>query len=205
MKLYFIPFACSLATRIAVIEAGLDAEFIQVAPDAMLADGRPFRAISPMGYVPALEVGTGLALTEGPAVLSYISDLAAEGVLAPPLVSDERYRMAMWLNFIATELHKAVFTPLMTKSAGEAERAAARARAPRPFGVLDGHLAEGRPFLIKTFSVADAYLLAVLNWCEHAGVPICDWPNVATWRASMRERPSVAQAMAEEMPLLKAA
>ena len=205
MKLYFIPFACSLATRIAVIEAGLDAQFIQVAPDAMLADGRPFRAISPMGYVPALEVGTGLALTEGPAVLSYIADLAAEGVLAPSLVSDERYRMAMWLNFIATELHKAVFTPLMSKSAGEAERTAARARAPRSLGVLDTHLAEGRPFLIKTFSVADAYLLAVLNWCEHAGVPIRDWPNVAAWRASMRERPSVARAMAEEMPLLKAA
>jgi len=205
MKLYFIPFACSLATRIAVIEAGLDAQFIQVAPDAMLADGRPFRAISPMGYVPALEVGTGLALTEGPAVLSYIADLAAEGVLAPSLVSDERYRMAMWLNFIATELHKAVFTPLMSKSAGEAERTAARARAPRSLGVLDTHLAEGRPFLIKTFSVADAYLFAVLNWCEHAGVPIRDWPNVAAWRASMRERPSVARAMAEEMPLLKAA
>jgi glutathione S-transferase len=65
MKLYFIPFACSLATRIAVIEAGLDAEFVQVTPDATLAGGRPFRAISPMGYVPALEIGTGLALTEG--------------------------------------------------------------------------------------------------------------------------------------------
>lgn len=205
MKLYFIPFACSLATRIAVIEAGLDAEFVQVTPDATLAGGRPFRAISPMGYVPALEIGTGLALTEGSAVLTYIADLAADGVLAPPLVSDERYRMAMWLNFVATELHKAVFAPLMGKSAAEAERAAARTRAARPFAVLDAHLAGGRPFLIETFSVADAYLLAVLNWCEHAGVPIGDWPNVKAWRTAMRERPSVAQAMAEEMPLLKAA
>ena len=49
MKLYFVPFACSLATRIAIVEAELDAEFIQVMPDAILPDGRPFTAISPMG------------------------------------------------------------------------------------------------------------------------------------------------------------
>ncbi|UIJ45406.1 glutathione binding-like protein [Sphingomonas cannabina] len=205
MKLYFIPFACSLATRIAVIEAELDADFVQVTPDAVLADGRPFRTVSPMGYVPALETEAGVTLTEGAAVLSYIADLAAEGVLAPPLVSDERYRMTMWLNFVATELHKSVFAPLMGRAAGPEERAAAKARAARPFAVLEAHFTEGRPFLVDTFSVADAYLLAVLNWCEHAGVPIDEWQAVKAWRGAMRRRPSVAQAMAEEMPLLKAA
>ena len=39
MKLYFIPFACSLATRIAINEAELDADFIQVVPDGTLPDG----------------------------------------------------------------------------------------------------------------------------------------------------------------------
>lgn len=205
VKLYFIPFACSLATRIAVIEAELDADFVQVTPDAVLADGRPFRALSPMGYVPALETEAGFKLSEGPAVLSYIADLAAEGVLAPPLVSDERYRMVAWLNFIATELHKAVFAPLMGRAAGPEERAAAKARAAKPFTVLEAHLAAGRPFLVETFSVADAYLLAVLNWCEHAGVAIEAWPAVKAWRSATRRRPSVAQAMTEEMPLLEAA
>ena len=204
MKLYFIPFACSLATRIAIEEAELDADFVQVTPDAVLADGRPFRAVSPMGYVPALETEAGLVLTEGPAVLSYIADLAAEGVLAPPLVSDDRYQMVKWLNFVATEIHKSVFAPLMGKAAGPEEREAAKARAAKPFGVLSRHL-EGREFLVGEFSVADAYLLAVLNWCEYAGLSLADWPVLAAWRAATRARPSVARAMATEMPLRQAA
>ena len=122
MKLYFIPFACSLATRIAIEEAELDADFVQVLPGGRLPDGRALTAISPMGYVPAMETAGGLALSEGPAVLTYIADLAAEGVLAPPPYTEERYQMMRWLNFISTELHKSVFAPLMSKSAPEGAR-----------------------------------------------------------------------------------
>ena len=83
MKLYFTPFACSLASRIAVEEAGLDADYVQVLPGRKLPDGGDFLDISPMGYVPALETKSGITLTEGPAVLQYIADNAEEGVLAP--------------------------------------------------------------------------------------------------------------------------
>ena len=187
MKLYFRPFACSLAARIALEEAGLDAEFVQVPADGRLPDGRDFSAISPMGYVPAIETGTGFTLTEGPAVLTYIAELAPEGALSFTGFSDAHYRMLAWLNFVSTELHKSVFTPLLGKSAGEAERAAARGRAAKPFGVLERQL-EGREFLQDRFTVADAYLLAVLNWCEHAGVAIADWPVLLGWRTAMRAR-----------------
>ncbi len=211
VKLYFIPFACSLAARIAIEEAELDAEFIQTKPGAILADGRPFSVISPMGYVPAIESRDGMTLTEGPAVLSYIADLAAEGVLAPPPYTPERYRMTGWLNFVSTELHKAVFHPLLaryspgeTNAARDGAREYARALAPGAFRYLSDHL-EGREFLLDQFSVADAYLLAVLNWCETAGLAIADWPALMQWRTKMRMRPSVQRAMAAELPLLKAA
>jgi glutathione S-transferase len=204
MKLYFIPFACSLAARIALIEAELDSDFISVTPGGDLPDGRPFTAVSPMGYVPALETRAGLALSEGPAVLTYIADLAAEGVLAPPPYSDERYQMMRWLNFVSTERHKAVFAPLMTTRSSEGARDWARSLAEKRFALLSDHL-DGQDYLVGSFSVADAYLLAVLNWCEHAGVAIGDWPVLAAWRAKTRARPSVAQAMREEMPLRDAA
>ncbi|WBY07180.1 hypothetical protein PIB19_17480 [Sphingomonas sp. 7/4-4] len=45
----------------------------------------------------------------------------------------------------------------------------------------------------------------MLNWCEHSGVPIADWPVLLDYRTRLRARPSVARAMAEEWPLLKAA
>lgn len=204
MKLYFRPFACSLAARIALIEAELEAEFVAVPSDGHLPDGRHYSALSPMGYVPALETGDGFVLTEGPAVLTYIAELAPEGALSFTGFSNAHYRMLAWLNFVGTELHKSVFTPLLGKAAGPEERAAALARAAKPFGVLARHL-EGRAFLDDRFTVADAYLLTVLNWCETAGVTIADWPELLAYRTRLRTRPSVAQAMAEEWPLLKAA
>jgi glutathione S-transferase len=203
MKLYFIPFACSLATRIAINEAELDAEFIQVTPGANLPDGRPFSAISPMGYVPAMEAGS-VTLTEGPAVLTYIADLAAEGVLAPPPYTRERYELTKWLNFISTEIHKGVFAPLMSKHATEGARDWSRQLVEKRFDILDAHLT-GRRYLLDGFSVADAYLLAVLNWTEYAGLSLEDWPAIHVWRDVMRARPSVAAAMRTEMPLRQAA
>ena len=204
MKLYFIPFACSLATRIAIEEAELDAEFEQVTRGGTLADGRAFATVSPMGYVPALEMRDGTTLTEGPAVLEYLADLAAEDVLAPAPYTSQRYAMRAWLNFISTELHKAVFHPLMVKDANDGARAYALTQAQAPFDRLAAHLAD-REFLLDRFSVADAYLLAVLNWCGVAGVPIERWPRLVAWRDALRRRPSVARASAAEMPLLKAA
>ncbi|APR51798.1 glutathione transferase GstA [Sphingomonas koreensis] len=204
MKLYFTPFACSLASRIAIEEAGLDADFVLVSPGHTLPDGGDFRDVSPMGYVPALQTRSGITLTEGPAVLQYIADNAEDGVLAPAMFSEERYRMQMWLNFVSTEVHKAVFAVLFAKDASEAEKESARKRAARPFRILSEHLVD-RPHLGATFTVADAYLLAVLNWCETAGVDIAAWPVLLGYRTQLRKRPSVARAMAAEMPLLKAA
>jgi len=203
MKLYFIPFACSLATRIAIDEAELDAEFIQVKPDEVLPDGRDFLAISPMGYVPAMESGA-VTLTEGPAVLTYIADLAAEGVLAPAPYTAERYELTKWLNFISTELHKGVFAPLLSSTATDGARDHARNLVAKRFDLLARHL-DGRRYLLDGFSVADAYLFAVLNWSEFAGVPIADWPMLKAWRDGMRARPSIARAIATEMPLREAA
>ncbi|RYE02977.1 MAG: glutathione S-transferase [Sphingomonadales bacterium] len=204
MKLYFRPFACSLAARIALEEAGLDADYVEVGSDYRLPGGRDFHEISPMGYVPAIETGSGFVLTEGPAVLTYIAELAPEGMLNFTGFSDAHYRMLAWLNFLSTELHKSVFAPLLGKTTGEGDRDAARARAARPFKVLSQHL-EGRSFLEDRFSVADAYLLSVLNWCEFAKVPIHDWPVLLAYRTRLRARPSVARAMAAELPLLKQA
>jgi len=204
MKLYFRPFACSLAARIAIEEGELHAEYVRVEPGRPLPDGRAFTEVSPMGYVPAIETPGGFVLSEGPAVLTYIAELAPEGVLAPPAFSDAHYRMLAWLAFVSTELHKGVFTPLMGGHAGEEERAAAKWRVARPFAHLSRHL-EARDYLEGAFSVADAYLLAILNWCEHAGVAITDWPVLLAYRKRLRARPSIARAMAEEYPLLQAA
>ena len=206
MKLYFIPFACSLAVRAALNEAGLAADYIEVkGSDQSLPDGRDFREIHPLGQVPVLELDDGMLLTEGPAILQHIADLAPESGLAPKAGTRGRTEVQQWLNFVGSELHKLVFSPLMSKTAPAEARAWAKDRATPRFDYLSDHLASRSYLLGEDFSVADAYLLAVLNWSEHAGIALSGWPVLDTYRSRLRQRPSIAAAMQAELPLLKAA
>ena len=68
MKLYYAPGACSLASHIALIESGTNFEAVKVdLGKHRTENGDDFKAISPRGYVPAIEDdGLGL-LTENPA------------------------------------------------------------------------------------------------------------------------------------------
>ena len=84
MKLYYSPGACSLASHIALLEAGIPFQAIRVGRDKKTSDGADFNAINPKGYVPALGLDDGQVLTEGTAVLQYIADRNPAAGLAPP-------------------------------------------------------------------------------------------------------------------------
>ena len=116
MELFFSPLACSMSARIALAEAGAAANLIEVdpRPKRMLATGEDYRAINPLGYVPALRLDDGTVLTENAAILQYIADAYPGRQLAPP-ASDPmaRAKLRQWLSFIGTELHKGLMTPLL--------------------------------------------------------------------------------------------
>jgi glutathione S-transferase len=202
MELYFSPLACSMATRIALYEAGGDAEYTQVDTKAKrLADGSDFLPVNAMGQVPVLRTDDGTLLTENPVILQYVADrhpgsgLAPQGGLA-------RYDLQRWLNFITTELHKVVFIPLLDASAPEGAKAYARDKAPLRFAYLEHHL-EGRDYLLDRFTVADAYLVTVLNWGRASGIDLTKWPSLLAYFKRMLDRPSVAKALGEELALYR--
>ncbi len=203
MNLYFAPMACSLATRIALYEAGAEAQFTCVdTRSKRLEDGSDFRAVNPMGQVPALRTEDGSVLTENTAVLQYVADRFPEAALAPPSGS-ERARLQQWLGFIGTEMHKALFVPLLDPKAPAEVKAYARDKAALRLGILQEHLAT-REFLLDRFSIADAYLATVLNWAQFSGVDLSAWPAVAAYHQRMLKRPPVARAVREEFALWKA-
>src|SRR3954471_17438577 len=69
MKLYFSPLACSLATRIALYEAGAHATYVQVdSKTKKTEDGKDFLSINSLGLVPVLEIEPGELLTENAAI-----------------------------------------------------------------------------------------------------------------------------------------
>ncbi|WP_437585574.1 glutathione binding-like protein [Sorangium sp. So ce1000] len=197
MKLYFAPLACSLATRIAFYEAGAEASYVEVDLKAKRTEGgADYRAIHPLGFVPALELEGGEILTENAAILQLVADRFPNAELAPrdPL---GRARLQQWLGFIGSELHKAVYMPLMDKTAAAEVKAYALAGAGARLGWVAARL-EAREFLLDRFSVADAYLFAVLNWSVVTPIDLKSWPAIAAYHARLHERPSVARAFAEE-------
>jgi glutathione S-transferase len=204
MDLYFSPLACSMATRITLYEIGAKAGFIQVDTKAKrVEDGSDFLAINDMGQVPVLRTDEDELLTENPAVLQYVADRHPASGLAPPPGSTERYRLQQWLNFTTSELHKAVFAPLLDPKSPEDAKAYARGKATLRLGHLAKHL-EGREFLLDRFTIADAYLTTVLNWGRFSGIDLAQWPAVDAYYHRMLERPSVAKALSEEIALYKA-
>jgi glutathione S-transferase len=202
MELYFAPLACSLATRIALYEAGAPARFTQAdTRNKTLPDGGDFFAVNPMGQVPALRLDDGSVLTENTAVLQYVAEQFPHARLAPP-AGAERSRMQQWLGFIGTELHKAVFVPMLDEKASDEVKRYSREKLPRRMQTLQAHL-RGREFLLDEFSIADAYLTTILNWASATQVDLKQWPEVHEYHQRMLKRPSIAKAAGEEFALYK--
>jgi len=200
MLLYFSPMACSMATRISLYEAGARAEFVEVDPKTKRTpDGADFRSINPLGLVPTLRTDDGEVLTENAAILQYVADQHPHAELAPA-EGLARTRLQQWLCFIGTELHKALFAPLLDASAPAEVRDYALRKVPSRLEVVARHLAD-REHLGDRFSVADAYLLTVLGWTVVTPIDLRQWPSLTAYLARVRERPSVARALREEREL----
>jgi glutathione S-transferase len=105
MKLYCIPGASSLFPHIILREVGLEFQLIKVDEHTKLTqDGKDYRRIHPLGFVPALELTDGTTLTEGVAIAQYIADQDPAKGLAPANGTLARTELQSWLNFIATEV-----------------------------------------------------------------------------------------------------
>lgn len=198
MKLYFSPGACSLSPHIVLREAGLPVELERVDLGKKLTrGGGDFLAINPKGSVPVLELEDGARLTEGPAIVQYIADLAPEKNLAPPAGTIARYRLQEWLNFITSELHKG-FSPLFAKDTPDDYKPIVSERLRSRLAIVDKAL-DGQDYLLGAqFSVADAYLFVVTNWAALVGPDLTGLAHLEAFRARVAGRPAVVAAMEAE-------
>jgi len=200
MELFFSPMACSLASRIVCYEAGAaEVQFTQVDKAKRTGDGHDYWQVNPMGQVPALRTPAGWLLTENAAVLQFLAESFPEAGLLPA-DAEARARVRQWLGFIGTELHKAVFVPLLDPKAPADVKAYALAKAPLRLAVLEAHLQQ-HEHLEGSYGIADIYLAVVLNWAPHAGVDLSPWPAVKAFHRRIGQREAVARAVREEYAL----
>lgn len=198
MKLYIKPGACSMASHIILAEIGGDyaVEMVDTA-NGETASGANYREINPKGKVPALEV-EGEVLTEGPAILQFLGDRAANLGLAPTAGTMARARVNEVLNFTGTELHIA-FGPLFNPASTDAQKEAARQAVAGKLDWLEARLVDGRAHLTgEPFTIADAYAFVVANWANFTGIALSRWPQLSGFMARVGARPTVQRVLRAE-------
>lgn len=200
MKLYYTPYTCSFAPHIVARELGLPLELRRVrlgAEARVLSDDRDYRELSPLGYVPLLELDDGRLLREGVAILRYLGDQDPAAGLSAALGSVERAEQDQWLTYINSELHKTFSPWLFHPEYGESSVRVAGERLQPRLALVDRQL-EGREFLGERFGIADAYLYTVAGWTRLLKIDLAPFPNLAAYLARLDQRPSVRDALRAE-------
>ena len=197
MKLYYAPGACSLAPHIALAEAGIPADIVRVdLKSHTLPDGTDYHSVNPKGYVPVLELDDGTKFTEVAVLLQIIAD-RKPGALAPEVATMERYRLYVWHNTAATEIHKG-YNSLWHPELGDAAVAGATATLKKRYAVIETQLGK-TPYLTgDAFTIADAYLFTVTNWSNFLKLDLSGFPKLQDFLKRVAARPGVLAAMKAE-------
>jgi glutathione S-transferase len=198
LKLFYSPLACSLSCHIALEEAGLPYETVEVntKQQANLTDG--YRAINPLGKVPALSID-GRILTEAAAILSYIADRVPEKELLPKAGTLQRAVAHEWLNFLSSTVHIAFRPVFRPERLGDGAECIETLRVKGVAAVIealkqaDAKLG-GAPYTLgERFSLCDGYLLVFYLWTRReslvASMP--DFPAVKAMARRVLARPTV--------------
>src|SRR6185437_6419218 len=158
-----------------------------------MADGGDYRAINPLGYLPALALDDGRVLLEAAAIAQYIADLAPAKKLAPPHGTVERAQLHAWLNFLSSELHKGSLGPLFYPALDQRAKDVFRERLRARFAFVDQHLSTREYLLGKDYSIADVGLYAITGWTPRVGFDIHAYPNLVAHHARIADRDAVRE------------
>ncbi len=207
MKLYFSEGACSMASHIALNEAGIKYTPVPVSFDKGENETAHFLGLNPLGAIPVLELDNGKALTEGVAIMEYIAAQNPQANLVPAKDSFEYFTFKKWMNFISTEVHKG-FTPLfaveyMTKNkdAQQEIRDYAINNLNERFAVIDHELSKNNFLCGSQYTVADGYLFTVMSWSQYSKVDYSKFKYLAAYLARVGERPAVLKTIKLEETL----
>ena len=194
LTLYTHPMSRGRIVRWMLEEIGqpYDVEVIDYGP-AM--KGPAYRAINPMGKVPALRHGETI-VTEAAAICAYLADAFPAAGLAPSPGSGARGAYYRWLFFAAGPLEQATTARAMnwTVPPGR-EGMAGFGTYSATMDALEGAVSQGEFILGDRFSTADVYVGAHINWGLQFG-SVEARPAFAQYWARLAARPAHVRATA---------
>ncbi|WP_336943821.1 glutathione transferase GstA [Acinetobacter modestus] len=198
MKLFYSPNACSLAPHIVLRELGLPFELIKVDLQQHLTElGEDFYRLNRKGQVPVLQLDDDSFLTEGVVISQFLVDQSRRKDLLAEINNVERYQTLSWMNFIASEIHKA-YSPFFHESYGEESKTVFSTILNKHYAWVDQQL-EGQNYLTgNNFTIADIYLFVVTRWADFIGLDLGHFIHLTAFIQRIAHRQTVQDAIAAE-------
>lgn len=202
MKLFYVPQTRSVRIRWMLEELGLPYELHRVDIAGDENDQPAYRAIHPLGHVPALQ-HEGVTIYESAAIVAWLAERFPEKQMAPA-VSDAAARAAylQWMFF-----GMATFEPVVADIAAHTRILPEEKRIPalvttrmerfkEVAAVVQARIAD-RPFILGgDFGAADVVVGGIVNWARGARL-LEDFPTLKEYSKRLTDRPAFKRAIAD--------
>jgi glutathione S-transferase len=204
LTLYYAPHTCSLASHIALEDAGASYELRRIDFKQAQQRSADYLRINAKARVPALATARGI-LTETPAMLAFIAQSYPDARLAP---LDDAFAFAELQSFnsyLCSTVHVAHAHRMRGYRWADEQSSFDDMKRKVPqsvaacFAVIEASLLKGPWVMGEMYTVADPYLFTLAQWLEADGVDIARLPRVIEHRSRMAERGNVIKAIAEEL------
>ncbi len=200
-KFYYFPNSCSVASHIALEQAGADYEPVRVGFETDEQRQDEYLAINPKGRVPALVTQRGI-LTENPAILMFISQTYPAAKLAPLDDAFAMSRIHSFNAYLSSTVHVAHAHGVRGYRWVDDEAAISEMKRKMPqvvgesFALIESEMFKGPWVMGEEYSIADIYLFTIAQWLEADRVDPTRFPKVLEHRNRMLEIPAVKKALA---------
>jgi glutathione S-transferase len=204
LTLYYAPNICSLASHIALEDAGAEYELRRIDFRTTEQQSTDYLRINPKARVPALVISRGV-LTETPAMLVFIAQSYPGATLAPLEDPFAFAELQSFNSYLCSTVHVAHAHRMRGYRWADEQTSFADMKRKVPqsvggcFALIEDLLLKGPWVMGDRYTIADPYLFTLAQWLEADGVDLSRLPRVIEHRSRMAERPSVIKAIAEEL------
>ena len=182
-KLYNVKRWGSLGIHFLLEEMEVPYTNIWMMPEQVQAPD--FRAINPLGQIPALGLLDGRAVFESAAIVTFLVTSHPDKGMAPAVGSEEFGEFLSWLNFMSTNIYVAISRDDPVERCNEL------------WGIIESRLQKNGPWMLgKTYSALDVYAFMLTLWSRPSEKALLEkFPRVARLVAGVRKRPRLTAAL----------
>lgn len=207
LTLYYSPHACSMASHVALEEAGAEYETKKINIFKGEQFSPEFKALNPRSKVPVLQFEDGSVLLESTAILKWIGERYPDSQLlgADPAERAQTIAACAWLAGTVHPTFKQFYHP--EEVIGEPSLyPSVKAKATENYWAhlqeLD-RILEGRDWMVgERFTVADPYALVFFSWGRDLGLPIGELANLIGLKDRVIARPAARKVLETERSML---